>query len=738
MIIKRFSLPVLTIACLAAALAIYSDPATNRVVTGGYAPLQLSMLSQTVDGLHAGEARADTAPQAEVIRAEAFKGTIQRTDQYTDNTSEAAAAAPAPDEEVLADETRYEEKLAESRRVFLQAEKAVKRGHTRTYFRLAGQLQDYPLYPYLQYQWLTKQLDDSKRIKAFLRQYGDTRYAVLLKRKWLFNLAKKRQWQDYLDAYDGLAYVGSGNASLQCYYRRAQYNTGVKDSALRHTALLAARELWAVGRSQPKACDPLFKVLKKSGYFTTALVWRRFNAALRNNKTRLAGYIKKDLPQAERKTADFWLKLHRNPAKYIPQLLKQPQAEHAGQMFSDAIERYAGRDIYQAVALWDDNKQLFAVSEEDKSRVERRLALKLGYKNDANAYERLGQLKLSDNRSKTLRIRLALQEQNWPRVIEAIEDLDKKEQASEKWRYWRARAYQETGRPLQADELLSELAEHRDFYGYLAAEKLGLPYQLANDPIDATQQDVLAVSRQPAFQLAHELMQLDREREAKLQWWHALKQLDRAQIPAAAKLAQQWQWDEIAIFTIAKVEYWDDVELRFPRSYADEIYENAEKNNLDPVILFGLIRRESAFNNDAHSPVGARGLMQLMPKTARQVARELKQRWRGSNSLYDPEKNLAYGAYYYRKLLSQFDGHYALALAAYNAGPSRVKKWLPEESMPADIWIETIPFRETRDYVATVLVYSMIYRQLLGDASQLSMNELTPQVLPLNEVATAF
>ncbi|MGB5275839.1 MAG: transglycosylase SLT domain-containing protein, partial [Gammaproteobacteria bacterium] len=221
---------------------------------------------------------------------------------------------------------------------------------------------------------------------------------------------------------------------------------------------------------------------------------------------------------------------------------------------------------------------------------------------------------------------------------------------------------------------------------------------------------------------------------AKLQWWHALKQLDRSQIPAAAKLAKQWQWDEIAIFTIAKVEYWDDIELRFPLSYSDKIHQHAMQQDLNPAILFGLIRRESAFNKDAHSPVGARGLMQIMPQTARQIAKDLNERWSGKSSLYNPVKNLKYGSYYYQKLLNQFNGHYALALAAYNAGPHRVKKWLPDESIPADIWIETIPFRETRHYVTSVLVYAMIYQQLM-QSNELTMSDLTREVSPLTDVA---
>ena len=174
--------------------------------------------------------------------------------------------------------------------------------------------------------------------------------------------------------------------------------------------------------------------------------------------------------------------------------------------------------------------------------------------------------------------------------------------------------------------------------------------------------------------------------------------------------------------------------MRFPLSYSDTIHENSLRHDLNPVILFGLIRRESAFNKDATSPVGAMGLMQLMPRTARQIARDLNERWRGKRSLYDPVKNLKYGSYYYQKLLSQFDGNYAIALAAYNAGPNRVKRWIPDESIPADIWIETIPFRETRDYVTSVLLYVMIYQQRI-QSNEFTMNDLTRDVLPLIDVA---
>jgi soluble lytic murein transglycosylase len=470
--------------------------------------------------------------------------------------------------------------------------------------------------------------------------------------------------------------------------------------------------------------------LKKSSQYNQELLWQRFEAAIRNNKVSLAGYVKNQMDKDSQATAQQWLDIHRKPERYIPKLLSQPQTVQAPLMFVHAIKRMSSSDINRAIELWDQNKDKFDISKTRYDRIEKQLAFKLALKNETGAYERLGQLDASDSNTKAWRIRVALYEQNWPRVITAIQDLSEDDQQSEKWQYWLARAYLETGKTEEAEKLLTTLATKRDFYGYLAADRVNSLYQLANNPIKVSSQEIEDIKNRDAFRVAFELMVLDRENEAKLQWWHALRSLNEYEIIAAAKLAQKWQWDEIAIFTVAKVQYWDDIEMRFPLSYADKIQENAVQQKLNPAIIFGLVRRESAFNKNARSPTGAQGLMQIMPKTGRQIARDLKERWTGKNSLYNPVKNLKYGSYYYQKLLNQFDGHYALALAAYNAGPNRVKQWLPDETIPADIWIETIPYRETRDYVTSVLAYTLIYQQRTN-SNELSMNDFTRDVKPL-------
>ena len=635
--------------------------------------------------------------------------TRARIDQAISSTTE------TPDTSYLSDE-----QLAQFRQLFLRAENALKSRKDAEYFLLSDQLEDYPLHPYLQYQWLKKNLSAERQIKHFLQQHKSSRYAGKLKRKWLHYLAKHKQWSLFLQHYST-----TRETKLNCYYRRAQYNTGKKQ-----TALIGAQKLWAVGKSQPRECDPIFSQLRKSRLFTQELRWQRFDAALRNNKTSLAAYVKTLMPKDQHKTAQLWVNLHRDPSRYIQTFLNRPKTTQSPLIFRHAIDRLASKDITKAIQIWDANKQQFSLDKKLAKKLEKRLALKLVFERESGAYERLSQLTEKDNSSRAWRVRTALTEQNWPNVLTAIHALSDEEKSREKWQYWLARAYMETDRIEMAQAILTELSGKRSFYGFLAADKVNSMYQLSDNPVKVTPEEINELKNREEFHVAFELMVLDRKNEAKLQWWHAVRHLNKKEIIIAAKLAQQWQWDEIAIFTIAKAKHWDDIEMRFPLSYADKVRKNSARQKLNPAIVFGLIRRESAFNEKAHSPVGARGLMQIMPQTGRQIARHFNERWHGGNSLYNPATNVKYGSYYYQKLLNQFDGHYALALAAYNAGPERVKKWLPEtEALPADIWIETIPFHETRDYVATVLAYALIYQQRT-QSNELSMNDFTRDVQP--------
>jgi soluble lytic murein transglycosylase len=617
--------------------------------------------------------------------------------------------------------------LDQQRIDFLKAEKLLAQGNISEFMQLGATLIEYPLYPYLQYLWLKDNLQQTDRVQAFLATYRQTRYAGLLRAKWLDYLAKNQRWKDFIRQADTEG--KSENTALRCQYNLAVYNTGNQQQALNE-----AKDLWLTDDSLPEECDPLMSALMMSPGFTSALVWQRFELALSKDNVPVAEYLRRSLSKTDQDIADVWLRIHQNPtlienSSILPGMVCMPQAcseqeqrlsEQMGRLFAHGTERLAKSDSSRAIELWDNRKHTFQIEGQVIQIVERSLALSLAQSRNALAYYRLSQLQVVDADVNEWKIRAALLEQNWQHVLEALAVLTIQERQNPKWQYWQARSLDKLGDSLQAQNIYNKLAEDRSFYGFLAADNVSKAYQLSNKPVFLAKNELENLANEADFKVVLELKLLNREAEAQRQWWYAIKKLSKERQMVAAKLAQLWLWDEVAIITLVKSDYWDDLALRFPLHFSTQIHENAYQQNLDPAIVFGLIRQESTFNKDAESAVGARGLMQIMPKTGMQIARELNDKWQSDQSLFNPDVNVKYGTFYYKKLLKQFHGHFALAAAAYNAGPARVGKWLPTvESMPADIWVETIPYGETRKYVTSVLSYAIIYQQLiLGNCSR--------------------
>ncbi|MGZ5050556.1 MAG: transglycosylase SLT domain-containing protein [Methylobacter sp.] len=607
--------------------------------------------------------------------------------------------------------------LSQQRIDFLQAEKLLAQGNTAVFMQASAALIEYPLYPYLQYQWLKDNLYQTDQVLSFLTSYKNTRYAGLLRSKWLDYLAKSEQWDNLVRHYEP-----SENAELECEYNLALYKTGTPQQAI-----AAAERIWLTGDSLPQACDPLMTVLTMSPGFTPELVWRRFELALRKDNVSVAEYVRRIMPGAERDIADVWLRVHQKPELIVNSGFLSPQM---GGLFVHGVERLAKSDLALAVRAWDQGKAAFVIDNQAAQQLERNLAISLARNRDLSAYDRLSRLSAVDPEINEWKLRAALLEQNWQHVAETLSGLTEQERRDPKWQYWLARSFDKAGDSMQAQAVYAKLAEDRSFYGFLAADYASKPYQFANKPIFAMSNELENLANEDDFKVAEELRFFNRDMEAERQWWYAVKKLSKDRLTIAAKLAQQWHWDQVAIATLVKADYWDDLSIRFPVYYASQVHNNAAMHDLDPAIVFGLIRQESIFNKNAESAVGARGLMQLMPKTGMQIAHELKEKWLSDNSLFNPDVNVRYGAFYYKKLLKQFRGHFALATAAYNAGAGRVSKWLPSAApVPADVWIETIPFKETRKYVTSVLSYAIIYQQLM-QRSGLKIKELMLDVLP--------
>lgn len=610
--------------------------------------------------------------------------------------------------------------LGAMRQTFLQAEHYIKQNRDDDYLALSDTLIDYPLYPYLHYQWLTKHLNDSIAVREFLRQYPDTRYAALLHNQWLRYLGEKQQWLTVIREYK------TGNDSeLRCYVGQAQYRLGQQQQALE-----TAKQFWLSGKSYSTACNPLFDWLQHAPGFTSDLIWQRLITALSHNNVHLAKQMQRLLPPAQRNAAEDWLQLHQRPQEVQNRTSGKPNDARAAALFAHAIRRWADSDPDAALRTWEAKKQHFDLSAKLVTDTEKRLGMELAFKRDKRAYSLLQKHAGDDTSAQEWRVRAALSQQNWQHVLSALDALDQELKQQDKWQYWRAKASAATGNNQAAQAIFGELAKQRSFYGFMAATQLQQSIALNHHPVRISAKELSAIQNSKAFRVVSELLNIERRAEATRQWWHAVTQLDDHGKKMAAKLAEKWQWPSMAIFTIAKAKYWDDTELRFPLAFKQLVQSQAHRQQLDPSLIFGLIRQESAFDQFAGSPAGAMGLMQVMPQTAKSIAKDFNERWHNQFNLLTPELNIKYGSAYFKKMLKRYDGHYALAIAAYNAGPGRVNQWLPKNRhLPADIWIETIPYKETRNYVSSVIMYAMIYQQRLSGNS-LKMPVLLADVRP--------
>lgn len=593
------------------------------------------------------------------------------------------------------------------RALFLQAEQALNQGHAETIRDSLTALEGYPLHSYLWFEWLNQTPGTETEIPAYLQRYGQTRHAASLRRKWLGYLARQESWAEYLKAYQDTSEV-----ETQCDYGWALARLG-RDKE----AWAVAARLWDSGESRPAACDRLFTAWRASSAFSQALIWKRLALALDKNQLGLARSLQALLPESARNLAEFWFTVHAQPALVTECSLWRREEPVHGRIFAHGIDRLAADDPLRAESLWSLRRGEFAIPKEDATRIERKLALALATQRypQATAYLSVLEDEAGDSQIRTWRVRAALWRQDWPGVLAALARLDSQEQRQPIWRYWRARALEAVGETARARELYAEVAGEREFYGFAAADHLQRPYPLAFAAAPVAEAELQALAESEPFRAVREFRELNRPGEAQKEWLHVIQRLPEASLGLAAHLAQRWGWDRLAILTLAKSGHHEDLNLRFPLAYAGPVENQARERGLDPALVYSLIRRESAFDAYAKSGVGALGLMQLMPTTGEQVARDLREAWSSERSLLEPDTNVRYGTAYFRGLLERFGQHVALAAAAYNAGPNRVERWLPSlKSLPADIWIETIPFTETRQYVSAVLSYAVIYRARLG------------------------
>jgi len=601
---------------------------------------------------------------------------------------------------------------AGAREDFLAAEAALARGDDAELAALAERLTDYPLLPYLRYQVLIGDLGaaDPAAVEAFLADHTDSHLAERLRGAWLSRLAEAGRWEEHRR----LA-VPSESPSARCHDLRARLAAGEVEEAL-----AGVEPLWLVGRSQPQACDPLFDAWRAAGRLTPALVWRRIELAMAGGQTALARYLGRYLPEGEPVWLGHWLAAREDPQTMLAPGALPGEHERRPVVLVEAITRLARRSAEGAAAAWDRMASVETLPAELAARADAAVGLALAEGGDPRGLGYLDRAPAKDDDLplQERRLRAALALGDWGRVSAWVAAMPEGEHKREHWLYWQARALEAGGDQEAAQALYREAAEERSLWGFLAAERSGQPYRLASCPTPTDPERLAWLVEEPAARRIVELRALGRDLDARREWLHLTRGLNGDDLTAAAVLAERWDWPDQAIFTLARAGWWDDLGLRFPLRYREAVAEQAHRTGLDAAWIYAVLRQESAFDPKAVSSAGARGLMQLMPATARELLRDLErdpgQALASGTDLHDPELNIALGTRYLARVQRRFGGHPALAAAAYNAGPGTVARWLPERPVEADLWIATIPYPETRAYVRRVLAYRLIYQERLG------------------------
>jgi soluble lytic murein transglycosylase len=590
------------------------------------------------------------------------------------------------------------------RELFLEAESALSSGDSATFRALKQRLADYPLHGYLEFWQLRRRLSKAKvsEVQAFLHRYRSQPIATRLRISWLHRLGKRKDWTNYLRFYQPQRSV-----TLQCYEVRARLSKGDRKQALND-----ALELWLVGHSQPDACDPAFDQLYASSLITSDRIWERIRLAFANQKSSLAGYLAKRLSAEDREWVKRWQYAHRRPTDALSKPWAEQDTPLVREILTHALWRLARHKPEQAWKHWQDIAKTHRFSDQQMGKILQRIALTGALRNHPQASLWLASVPdhAVNGQIRHWRVRTALSDGDWKAALQKIDELDATERTSETWRYWRAYALDADGATGDAFSEYARLAGERSYYGFLAADHLQRPYQMNDAPLSYDKEQLKSVEQIPGIVRARELYLAGKHLDARREWYHATASMPDHELTRAALLAHRWGWHDRAILTASRARYWSDLTLRFPLPHRKSIFAYADQYDLDPSLIYGVIRQESAFMEDARSPVGALGLMQLMPQTGKQTARALKIRYRGNQALLHSDQNIRLGSAYLNKLLKRYNGSPVLAAAAYNAGPHRVSRWLPtDKSMNASLWMERIPFKETRHYVRRVLAYATVF-----------------------------
>jgi soluble lytic murein transglycosylase len=570
----------------------------------------------------------------------------------------------------------------------------------------------HPLHPYAQYWWLTANLAqtgtsaiaNAAEIQAFLKANPNSVAGDSLRRDWLKILGKLDQWELFATE---IALLDVEDAEINCHHWR--YRLGRDD----RDALSEAKSFWSAARAAPDACDDVFARLATEKLLPASDIWMRVRGLLENNhlsEARKSAALAPNVPATfERATA----LIGQNPAQYLQREKLLPSSQASVELFLFAVTRLARTDADRAATLLEQHGKKLPANELGYAWAQ--VGLYGAMQHDTVAptwFVRTGTYRLNDTQA-GWKIRAALRAGDWATVRTGIEGLSEATRRESAWRYWLARATDESGNADAARTLRETLARENNFYGVLAAEELGTPSSPNWQGWKPSRAEIDAAVQRPPIARALAFYRLDMKNEGLREWQYGIRNLDDRQLLAAAEAAHAANVPDRAINTAERTLLLHDFAQRFPTPHRTDLAVQARAQGLDEAWVYGLIRQESRFIADAKSRVGAMGLMQLMPATAIWAAKRTSMDRFSLAKAVDVPVNLSLGSYYLRHVLDDL-GHPVLATAGYNAGPGRARRWRAASPLEGAIYAETIPFTETRDYVKKVMVNAWFYAQQAG------------------------
>jgi soluble lytic murein transglycosylase len=622
--------------------------------------------------------------------------------------------------------------------VILDMQQAFRKGDKTRLSALLPQTRGHVLEPLAAYWEMRNRLDTApeSEIRSYLSTYAGSYYEDRLRNDWLLQLGRQRNWAAFTAHYP--LYRMQDDRELRCY--------GLATEAMNSKANVAdeAKKHWYALREADDGCTWLAEHLHSGKQINGLDLWRKARIAMDANRPRPAqAAVAIEAP----KLAEQVALIYADPAKYLDKRIIAI-TRNRKELAVLALIRLASSDPSQAASLMERRWAIQLSAEERNwtwAVIGKQAAQKL--QNEAAGYFAKVQ-KDSDLNDDLLswKIRAALRQSDWKHVLSASQAMSPEGRKDPAWVYWRARGLLATAgdNPIprqEAQSLLQSMASVHGFYEQLAMEELGQAILPPQKPEPLTAAERAAVHLNPGLQRALYAINIGLRAEGNREWnyttnLHTRGGMSDRELLAAAELACQRQvWDR-CINTSERTKEVIDLEQRFPMPLRETVVRRSGNIQLDPAFVYGLIRQESRFITDARSHVGASGLMQVMPATAKWTAKKIGLNSFTPNQINDHEVNVTIGTGYLKLVLNDFEGSMPMAAAAYNAGPSRPRNWRNGPVMEAAIWAENIPFQETRDYVKKVLANTTNYAAILtGQPQSLKarLGKVGPRNTPLPE-----